>query len=373
MICGWRRIVNNRVLAQLACRGFEALVLTAWLSGQATAQPARNLWEVEAHAGAAAAIASSSGTPALPGPGETFTTVVGLPSRRESSWYFGDGTVLLNQVSNVLGVGPRITPLDPVLQSSPERRSDVLFGGRVSRRISRRIAVELSVDYSRGALELPAAAVSGTDATSASFISAWRGVLATSVLFASPTVTSTVVSRSREGHQLFVVGSAVIDLTKPSKLTPFAIVGAGVAANIGDAPSLTLTGKYQFQFGGVIPVSESDTVAVRYAVPDRTFIAVFGGGFKYALSPRSGVRVDVRAHLGRRGIDTLVDAAPAVQTSTPGGTASLTNPSLQFASNPPFLNASSTLSGPAISGFRTFQGTGVQTQISFSAGWFWRF
>lgn len=115
-------------------------------------------------------------------------------------------------------------------------------------------------------------------------------------------------------------------------------------------------------------------MTLRYSVPARNFVGVFGGGVKYALSPRSGVRADVRAHIGKTGIDTLVDAAPAVQTSIPGGTASFTNPSLQFASNPPLQpNATSTLSGPAINGFRTFQGTGTETQISFTAGWFWRF
>lgn len=365
--------MSDRVTARTACCAFEGLALIAFLNGPVAAQTGRGQWDVEVHIGGAAAINSTDGTVALPAPGAAFTTLVGFPSRRESSWYFGDGTVLLNQVSNALGVGPRITALDPVLQSSLERRSDVVFGARVSRRISRRVAAELSVDYSRGALELPASSVSGTDATSASFISAWRGVLATNIFFVSPVVTSTVANRSREGHQVFTLGSAVIDLTKPSKLTPFAIAGAGFVANIGDAPSLTLAGKYQFQFGGVIPVSESDTVTVRYSVPDRTFVGVLGGGFKYALSPRSGLRVDVRAHIGKSGIDTVVDATPAVQTTTPGGTASSTNPSLQFASNPPFLNASSTLSGPAISGFRTFQGTGVQSQISFSAGWYWRF
>ena len=202
-----------------------ALLVIASLTEPAAAQSGPGQWEAELHGGGAASVNSTDGTGALPGAGTSFTTLVGLPSRGESSWYFGDGTVLLNQVSNALGIGPRITALDPVLQSSLERRSDVLFGGRVSRRISRRIAAEISIDYSRGALELPAAAVSGTDATSANVISAWRGVLATSMLFASPVVTSTVASRSREGHQLFTVGSAIIDLTRPGKITPFATVG----------------------------------------------------------------------------------------------------------------------------------------------------
>jgi len=45
---------------------------------------------------------------------------------------------------------------------------------------------ELSIDYCRGALELPASFVSGTDGTSASFISAWSGVLTTTIFFVSP-------------------------------------------------------------------------------------------------------------------------------------------------------------------------------------------
>jgi len=327
---------------------------------------------VEFHGGGTQAINPTDGTGTLPGPGASFTTLAGLPSRRESSWYFGDGTVLLNQVSAALGVGPRITPLDPVLKSSVARRSDAVFGARISRRITPRIAAELSVDYSRGALELPDSVVSASETTRASFISAWSGVLATGP-FLSPVVTSTSASQNREGHQIFTIGSAVINLTKPGKVTPFAILGGGLVTNVGDAPSLTLTGKYQFLFGGVVPVSETDTVTVRYSVPSQALVGVLGGGFKYALSARSGVRVDVRAHFSKNGIDTVVDATPAVLTQTPGGTASGTNPSLQFASNPPLPNAQSTLSGPPIVGFRTLEGAGVQHQISVSAGWFWRF
>jgi hypothetical protein len=319
----------------------------------------------------------SGGVAKLPDAGAPFRTLggLGLPSRRESSWYFGDGAVFLNQVNTAFGIAPRITPLDPVLQSTVVRTSSTLFGVRVGRQINERFGAEFSFDYSRSQLEMTEPDVSAIEASRASFISAWNGVMGTApMLFQSPVVTSTSTIVNRAGRQAFTVGALNINLTKAGRFTPFAMLGAGVVSRLGDAPSVTIAGRYRFLFGGVIPVEESDTVTVRYSAPGRALVGVFGGGFKYAVSSRSGVRVDVRVHLSNREMDTLVDATPSVLTSIPGGTSSATTPSLQFASNPPLDSIGpSTLSGPAIVGFTSFAGSGVQSPIGLTAGWFWRF
>lgn len=346
-------------------------------SGVAAAQGTADKWEVEVHGGMTQASSPSGGGAKLPDPGAPFRTLggLGLPSRRVSSWYFGDGAVLLNQVNAAFGIAPRITPLDPVLQSTVVRTGSSLFGIRVGRRINERFGAEFSFDYSRSQLEMTGTDVSAIEASRVSFISAWNGVIATApILFQSPVVTSTSTMVNRAGRQAFTVGALDINLTKAGKLTPFAILGAGVVSHLGDAPSVTIAGRYRFLFGGVIPVEESDTVTVRYSSPRRALAGVFGGGFKYAVSSRSGVRVDVRVHLSNREIDTLLDATPSVSTSIPGGTSSATTPSLQFASNPPLDSfGPSSLSGPAIAGFKSFAGSGVQSQIGITAGWFWRF
>src|SRR5213593_4752238 len=101
--------MHQRVTSRAVNCVLRTHLLVACLTAPAMAQTKPDKWEVEVHGGGAQAINSTDGTGALPGPGATFTTFFGFPSRRESSWYFGDGTVLLNQVSAVLGVGPRIT------------------------------------------------------------------------------------------------------------------------------------------------------------------------------------------------------------------------------------------------------------------------
>jgi hypothetical protein len=49
-----------------------------------------------------------------------------------------------------------------------------------------------------------------------------------------------------------------------------------------------------------------------------------------------------------------------------------TAPSIQF-SNTPSLGRASSLSGPAIVGLPTFKGTGVQTQVQVTVGYYFRF
>src|SRR5712691_6698833 len=55
-------------------------------------------WEIEVHAGGRMTNLPTSGSTALPGPGPAFTTDIRQPSRLVSSWLFGDGGQLLNEV-----------------------------------------------------------------------------------------------------------------------------------------------------------------------------------------------------------------------------------------------------------------------------------
>src|SRR5207249_982595 len=100
-------------------------------------------------------------------------------SRRTSSWYFGDGAVLLNQVNAALGLSPRITPLDPVLKSSlADRQQGGSFGFRVSRTLSDRFSAEFGVDYALGRLTMSAPALAGIEAARASFVPALAALIA---------------------------------------------------------------------------------------------------------------------------------------------------------------------------------------------------
>src|SRR5262245_7655136 len=79
-------------------------------------------WELEVHGGFLAASRPTGGTGSLPAPGPGFTTISGSPSRRESSWYFGDGASLFNEVNARLGGNGRIVALDPVLRGAALER-----------------------------------------------------------------------------------------------------------------------------------------------------------------------------------------------------------------------------------------------------------
>ena len=84
-------------------------------------------WEIEFHGGGVWSTNPTGGTVSLPGPGEVFFSPSNVPaigpaihaSRRQSSWYFGDGALLFNGLADSLGAtgqavfSGRISPLIP--------------------------------------------------------------------------------------------------------------------------------------------------------------------------------------------------------------------------------------------------------------------
>ena len=104
---------------------------------------------------------------------------------------------------------------------------------------------------------------------------------------------------------------------------------------------------------------------------------------KYHVSPRWGLRLDARVSLNKNTASTVVDAAPNVTLGLlPAGRLVLnTDPTLQFSNNSSdpvtalsvTAVAASTLTGPAITGLRTFSGSGISSHTNITAGIFWRF
>jgi hypothetical protein len=175
----------------LFCVLVVCLAPPAVVASPAAAQTADSgKWEIEFHSGGMLPTNPTAGTVSLPGPGEVFTTATNLPgeglrvssSRRESSWYFGDGAILFNQVASAPVAGGvaespgRITTLDPVLgRSLGERRRGGSIGARVSRVLTPRLSAELSVDYSLARLQITQVNSDAIEATRASFIPALKG------------------------------------------------------------------------------------------------------------------------------------------------------------------------------------------------------
>lgn len=362
-----------------------ALSMFGGASGAAAQSDSR--WEIEVHGGGAFERGGTDGRGALPPAGEPFTTVTGMPSRRASSWQFGDGALLLNQINASFTsslVSGRIASLDTVLQSAAARHtSGGSFGFRVARSLTQRFGVEFTLDASQGHTKLTDDARAGIESTRSSFISAWNertGLIASGggIVFINPVVASTATIDDGHSRQLFTTGTLTINLTKPGRIVPYAAIGLGVSSNRGELPQATLASSYRFDslnvVPGYFPVSESDTVTVRVVAAHEhpvTFVA--GGGVRFHQNKRGGFRADARGYIDKNTLDVLLDATPHVNTTALplGVIASNLVPSIQFTNLNVLLT--STLSGPAINGFKTFASSGTAVHVVVSAGYFFRF
>jgi hypothetical protein len=375
--------------------------LAAVVSPAAAQTAGAGKWEIEFHSGGMSPTNPTTGSVGLPAPGQVFATAAIFPtapgvlvvssSRRESSWYFGDGALLFNQTASTLATSAttvpfsgRIVTLDPVIgRSLGEVRRGGVVGLRVSRVLTPRLGAELSVDYSLARVQMTQANVDSIEATRASFIAGFSGLIGFTPTRVLQSLTSTAALNSGGGHQLFASGALIINLRTTGHVIPYATVGASLISTIGKIPSATLEGNYQFLNPAGSPIDETDRVTVRDARDGRTVAGILGGGVKYHVSPRWGIRLDARVSLSKNAASTTLDATPNVALGRlPAGRAVLfADPTIVFSNNssdPVTAGGvtaveASTLTGPAMSGVRTFSGTGVSSDTNVTAGLFWRF
>src|SRR3954465_2873577 len=98
-------------------------------------------WEAEFHGGGFFTLGSAPpGQGFLPIPGAPFSTVNGTPSVFVTSYMFGDGAILANQVA-AAGVGGPIIPLDPLLGQALGRHDN---GPSIGLRLSRDFSPHLN-------------------------------------------------------------------------------------------------------------------------------------------------------------------------------------------------------------------------------------
>lgn len=353
--------------------GIAATLAFAALAPAAAAQSgsSRN-WEVEVHAGGATVTSPSGGAAATLPIGTSFTTLAGSQSRRESSWWFGDGASLLNSVNRTLAPSAVLTPLDAVILSAAGSRANGAAAGfRVTRRFGSRYAAEFGLDYARTPLQFTRAALDGIETSRSTFVTAFRGLF-TSGPSQNPNVTATVAITEGTGYELVTTGVLGVDLLTRGRFIPFVVGGGGVAHSSGDMPEAALVGNYGFPIPGAsIAISETDRVTIRLEPRTTAPVGVFGGGFRFAASPRWGVRTDIRFTAGSAKTDVLIDATPSTTTTSPGIILiSPTSPSAVFSSSPAIF---SSLTGPAISRLRTFEGSGVSVRTSIVGGLYLRF
>ncbi len=263
-----------------------------------------------------------------------------------------------------------MTPLDSVLRQRLARREGGgSFGLRVSRQLTPRFSAELNFDRASSPVLLVSGLENALQATRASFETVFRRQ------FPGGDVGTTVtIDRGGDVSQRFVTGAVNFHFDTFGRVAPYVTAGLGGVFNSGEAPSATLVGNYQLAALPQFVVDETDTVTVHAAPADHALVTLFGGGARFHVSPRHGVRADVRLHVTQNPIHTTVDARPLRGA---GGTNNaivvvVTQPALQFGSGPS-PPVQSSLSGPSIAGLETFTASGTQLQLNFSVGYFFRF
>ncbi|MEO6222880.1 MAG: hypothetical protein ABIP90_06490 [Vicinamibacterales bacterium] len=335
-------------------------------------------WAIELYGGGSSTSASSSGTP-LAGftPGTPFTLQSGQPSRAVSSWFFGDGAALFNQVltqfaANAGTTFPRIASLDTaLLQNGGSQGSGAVIGLRLGRALTPKLAIEFNVERSLAKLGVSASLLNGMEAASESFIDAFEALLKTAPV-TNVSVTSTVMTPNASNAQIRLGGALKWTVFTGNRIQAYVSGGGGVIRNSGDNPQAILNGRYSFRLFGAFPMDETDRVVVTVNQQKNSAMGMVGGGLTYDFSSSSGLRADVRLLLNSTKDVTTMTAAPSVAALNPTQvlpTATNISPGLQFSTQ---SGVRSTLSGPNAN-FTLFTGSGLSKQISFTLGIFKRF
>lgn len=326
-------------------------------------------WEVEGYGGFSSRV-ESTGSATLPAAGPPITTSnPTFPSRQVPSWFFGDGSTLLNGAITDLGLQGGITSLDPAFDSLGFGDRGLAAGVRARRTLTPRLSAELSLDVLTGTPTLSGAFLAAVESTRSSFVNAFAGLFGSGP-FSGTTVSATAVTANGSGQQLAGTGAIRVMFGPRFHVVPYITVGGGILGRHGSLPSVVLQGNYQALVGGSVPINETDHVVVRYQ-QSASPIAVLGGGLRRAVSDRWGLDFDVRALVGPPPVAVLIDAAPSVVQATPAGfIETFTYPSVQFSNNPS-TGRSSSLSG-GLQGFSAFSG-GITAHVIVAVGIYARF
>ena len=335
-----------------------------------TKKPTGPQWEVSFHGGFATGSATPAGVSSVPPAGETFTMADGVtPTRAVSSWYFGDGTLLLNQVLQSRGVTTRLDALHLPDWPAASRQSGLQVGARIARHVKGGVWLEFGADVGLDPLGFGDEVRDRVENTRADFESAFMALAASApAIIAASTVTSTADFAANGGR---VIVSGVIQYRGDGPvMRPYLLAGMGAAAAFGDPATLTLTGTYRFTPPGQAAIEETDSMRLAYEASG-SLVWILGGGMMRDLSKSSAYRVEVRLLASTTKLSGVLDAAPSRLTASPGGAVILngTTPGLQFSSS----TIRPTLSGVAHQRFDAFRGEGGALQWVLSAAYVRRF
>jgi hypothetical protein len=333
-------------------------------------------WSVEVRGGAGLSFYSTSGTGQLPAPGaQVANSPFGVPGTAASSWFYGNGNAQLNAVFPRMSFFAGLPTLDPVLLSRfAGRLIGPSAGFTVARRITNRLSVELDADAKFRGMQTTTSADRAVGAESTAFTTVFKRVSPGN----NAVVNASTTTSSGSGEQLVVVGTVTFHVQRRQNVDPFFIAGVGVIRDSGEGASATLIGDYSFQSPFVTdapPIHETDNLTIRGVDRSTRPVGVFGFGVERRFSEHRGLRGTVRVSLSSNPTQTTIDANPvralvtgrAISTSTSAGGATIVFSNLQSSFQ------QSTLSGPPLTGFVTFVGSGVQVEITGSVGYVFRF
>ena len=351
-----------------------AVIVLMLVAGRAAAQSptSERRWQVEGVGGLSLFDLPTDGTATLPPAGPPLTTSGPTnPSRRVSTWFLGDGALLLNGVNAEFGIASRIAPLDAALATLGLSGTNApAFGLRVRRIVSDRLTLEFSADMMPGSRELSPQILDAVEAARASFVTAFTGLIASGP-FTSPSVTATAAVSNGSSRDLATTLAAQW-MFKAGSLEPYVSLGGGLVHNVGDLPSVTLTGNYRFNIQGTVPINETDVLRLRYG-QGTALVGLAGAGVRRALNDRFGFSVDARLLVGQQTLTLRLDSTPTVASGSPEGfVESFSTPAIQF-SNSVNTGRESSLSGEPLNGFKAFSTDGRQTRYIVSAGVFIKF
>src|SRR5438552_2243079 len=280
------------------------MIRSAWQCGAtaalslallAHARPAAaQRWEFDVHGGFALGGASTNGTKNTPAAGATFVLADGAQqSRTVSSWFFGDGTALFNQVIQLRGITTRLSALDDSSWPQVGRSSGTHVGGRIVRSIASRLALEAAFALGMNSLGFTKDGLDKIESARSSFTNGFLALNNSSpTLLGNPTITATTAI-STSGSQLITTGALVYRGVTTGRVLPYLLIGAGLNTPLGNGLSMTLTGNYKLTSIGQVTINETDTVTLR-TTSKRTPVYLLGGGARRRMSAHTALRIDIR-------------------------------------------------------------------------------
>jgi outer membrane protein W len=359
----------KRLLALIGCVLFAHSTFA-----QSTAHSRK--WEIEVHGSGFLKDDANGGVKRLPGHGETFaTTTPNVNSRLVSSFLFGDGNTLINQVLVGKGLNP-IPSLDGAILNNRltlERQSNIAVGFRLSRYMGRRLWLdwtnEYDIDYDHGSFEVNEREEADGFHSMQTWVTSLESLFGTCGQPCLGAAAARFLSTHEKGHQVSSALTANFDLRSEGKFVPYVGVGGGLVISFAGTPRHEYFGHYVLLNG---TIQGSDHVRVNFQVPPVVPALIVAAGAKYKINARWGLRMEMRNYLESHSYKTIVQALPEVNETgstdvivlSSGGTG------VQFSGNQSLAPSSLSSSLPQ---FRTFKSTGLRYEGRISGGVYYRF